>query len=78
MIVVVEMLWYSVIVACLIGAFLLFQLSSDTPRCPSCQVATMVLAREIPETFPPVFELLYRCPTCDAIIGRHFVNAPSD
>jgi uncharacterized protein with PIN domain len=73
---VVEMLCYSVIVACLIGAFLLFQLSSDIPRCPSCQVATMVLAREIPETFPPVFELLYRCPTCEVSIWRRLVDAP--
>ena len=78
MIVVVEMLCYIVIVGCLIGAFLLFQLSRGAPSCPSCQVETMVLAREIPETFPPVFELLYRCPTCDVTIWRRLVNAPPD
>ena len=55
-----------------------FALSLRTPRCRWCQIPATVLAYEIPETFPPVFQFVYVCPACEEVIWKRLVNAGYD
>lgn len=68
-----------ILLASSIGA-LIFScaLSLRTPRCRWCQIPATVLADEIPETFPPVFQFVYVCPACEEVICKRLVNAAWD
>ncbi len=62
----------------LLVALFFFRLSVCAPRCDECGIVTHVSAHEIPETSPPVFELVYSCPRCRKTMGRRYVNPLAD
>jgi hypothetical protein len=74
----VELLWYGVVVAYILGSALYFGLGKHTPRCRDCRTSTLMLSRQIAGTSPPVFEVVYRCPICHEILWRRFVSTSSD
>jgi uncharacterized protein with PIN domain len=73
-----EWLWYSVVLLYVLGMVMWFALSVRTPRCHDCRVPAVGLAHQIGETSPPIFQMVYRCPRCHAIIWKRFVNAVYD
>jgi hypothetical protein len=75
---IMELLWYSFVVVYVLGVLILFGWSARTPWCPYCRVQAIALAHQIGDTSPPIFEMIYRCPRCRAIIWKRFVNALSD
>jgi uncharacterized protein with PIN domain len=75
---VVELLWYSVVVIYVLGMLIFFGLSARTPWCPYCRVPTLALAHQIGDTSPPIFEVIYRCPRCRTIVWKRLINALSD
>jgi uncharacterized protein with PIN domain len=76
--VVVELLWYGFVAAYALGAALYFGLGFRTPRCRDCRTPALMLSRHVPGTFPPVFEVVYRCPTCGETLWKHFVSTVND
>jgi hypothetical protein len=75
---VVELLWYGFVVIYVLGMIIFVGLSMRTPWCPYCRVQALALARQIGDTSPPMFEVIYRCPRCRAIVWKRLVNALSD
>jgi uncharacterized protein with PIN domain len=73
-----EWLWYSVVLLYVLGMVMWFALSVRPPRCSSCRVPAIALAYQIDDISPPVFQVVYRCPRCRAIIWKRFVNAVSN
>jgi hypothetical protein len=41
------------------------------PRCPRCGARTALLSDEAVQTFPPLFELVFRCPACGVLTTRY-------
>jgi hypothetical protein len=74
----VELLWYGVVLAFILGSALYVGLGKQTPRCGDCRTSTLMLSRQIAGTSPPVFEVVYRCPICHEILWRRFVSTVSD
>jgi uncharacterized protein with PIN domain len=74
----VELLWYSFVVAYVLGAMLYFMLDHRTPRCSDCRMPAVILSRQIAGSSPPVFEVVYRCPGCREILWKRFVSTVSD
>jgi hypothetical protein len=74
----VEWLWYGVVVTFLLGSVLYFGLSSRKLQCPDCRTLGLMQWREIPESSPPVFEVVYYCPSCREVLWKHFVSVHSD
>jgi hypothetical protein len=74
----VELLWYGVVVAFILGSAAYVGLRFRTPRCHDCQTFALMLSRQLPDSSPPVFEVVYRCPTCREILLKHFVSTRSD
>jgi hypothetical protein len=75
---IVELLWYGVVLAYILGAAIYFGLDDLTPRCRSCGVPALTLSRQITGSSPPVFEIVYRCPRCRDILWRRFVSTVSE
>jgi hypothetical protein len=73
-----ELLWYGVVVAFILGSAAYVCLNDRPPYCHDCRTLTLRLSRQIPESAPPVFEVIYRCPTCQEILGKHFVSTSGD
>lgn len=73
-----ELLWYGVVVAFILGSAVYVGLDYRTPRCHDCRTFALMLSRQIPDSSPPVFEVVYRCPTCREILLKHFVSTMSD
>lgn len=73
-----ELLWYGFVSGCVLGAVIYFGLVYRTPRCSECRVSTVILARQIAGSSPPIFELVYRCPGCGEFLGKRFVSTVSD
>ena len=73
-----ELLWYGVVVAYILGSALYVALGKHTPLCRDCRTSTLMLSRQIAGTSPPVFEVVYRCPSCHEILWRRFVSTLSD
>jgi hypothetical protein len=74
----VELLWYGVVVAFILGSAVYVELGYRMPRCYDCRTVALMLSRQIPDSSPPVFEVVYRCPTCREILLKHFVSTMSD
>jgi uncharacterized protein with PIN domain len=74
----VELLWSSVVLASILGAAIYFVLGDRTPRCRDCQTSALMISRQIADSSPPVFEIVYRCPRCREILWKHFVNTVSE
>ena len=73
-----ELLWYSMIAAYILGAVLYFTLGYRTLQCPECHVSAQELSRQLRGSSPPVLEVVYRCPHCYEILWRRFVSTVSD
>jgi hypothetical protein len=73
-----ELLWYGVIAAYILGVVIYCGLGHRAPRCRRCRMAAMILSRHIVGSSPPVFELVYRCPRCREVLWKHFVSTLSD
>jgi hypothetical protein len=74
----VELLWYGFVMAYVLGAVIYLGLGYRTPRCRDCRTSTMILSRQITDSSPPVFEIIYRCPRCREILWKRFVSTVSD
>jgi hypothetical protein len=74
----VELLWYGFVVAYILGSVIYLGLGNRTPRCRDCRTSALMLSRQIAGTSPPVFEIVYRCPRCRAILWRRFVSTVSE
>jgi hypothetical protein len=74
----VALLWYILVVVYGVGIPIFFGLSTRTPWCPYCRVQATALAYQIGDISAPIFEVIYRCPRCRAIVWKRFVNALSD
>jgi uncharacterized protein with PIN domain len=74
----VELLWYGIVVVFILGSVIYCGLSDRTPRCHDCRKLALMQSRQIPESLPPVFEVVYRCPTCREILWKRFVSTISD
>jgi uncharacterized protein with PIN domain len=74
----VELLWYGLVVAFCLAAAIYVGLGSRTPRCRDCQTSAIILSRQIAGSSPPIFEIVYRCPTCREILWQRFVSTVSD
>jgi uncharacterized protein with PIN domain len=74
----VELLWYGVVVAYILGSAMYFGLDYRAPRCRDCRTSALMLSRQIAGSAPPVFEVVYRCPTCHEILRKWFVSTISD
>ena len=73
-----ELLWYGVVVAFILGSAVYVGLNCRTPRCHDCRTFALMLSRQVPESSPPVFEVVYRCPTCREVLQKRFVSTISD
>jgi hypothetical protein len=69
-----ELLWYGFVVVYVLGMLIFFGLSVRIPWCQYCQVQAIAWARQIGDTSPPIFAMIYRCPRCRAIVRKRFVN----
>jgi uncharacterized protein with PIN domain len=74
----VELLWYGVVAAYVLGSALYFGLGHRAPRCRDCRTPALMLSRQIAGSTPPVFEVAYRCPNCHEVLWKHFVSVVSD
>jgi hypothetical protein len=74
----VELLWYGFVAAYVLGILMVFGWVARTPWCPHCRLQAITLAHQIGDTFPPVFEVIYRYPRCRTIVWRRFVNTSSE
>jgi hypothetical protein len=74
----VELLWYGFMLVYVLGAAIYLGLCYRAPCCRDCRTSALMLSRQLPGTFPPVFEVVYRCPTCDEILLKHFVSTVND
>jgi uncharacterized protein with PIN domain len=74
----VELLWYGVVAAYVLGAALYLAMGYRAPRCRDCRTSALMLSRQIVGSSPPVFEVVYRCPTCREILWKRFVSIVSD
>lgn len=73
-----ELLWYSFVVAYLLGSAIYFGLSDRLPRCHHCRTSALMLSRQIADSSLPVFEIVYRCPRCREILWKRFVSTVSE
>jgi uncharacterized protein with PIN domain len=71
----VEWICYGLVVTLMLGPVLYFGLSDRTPQCRDCRQLALRQSRQIPESSPPVFEIVYRCPSCREIVWKRFVSA---
>jgi hypothetical protein len=74
----VELLWYGLVVACLLGWAIYGGLADHTPRCRDCRTSALVLSRQIAGSSPPVFEIVYHCPRCREMLWKRFVSTVSE
>ena len=73
-----ELLWYGVVVAFILGSVIYFGLGYYVPRCHNCRTFALMLSRQIPDSSPPVFEVVYRCPSCCEVLWKRFVSTISN
>lgn len=73
-----ELLWYGVVLAFILASVVDVGIGYRMPRCYDCRTLALMLSRQIPESSPPVFEVVYRCPTCHEILWKRFVSRISD
>jgi uncharacterized protein with PIN domain len=74
----VELLWYGVVLAFILASVVYVGLGYRIPRCYDCRTFALMLSRQIPESSPPIFEVVYRCPTCHEILWKRFVSTIRD
>jgi hypothetical protein len=74
----VELLWYGFVAVYVLGVAICYGLSYRAPYCRDCRTPSLMLSRQLPRSSPPVFEIVYRCPTCDEILWKRFVSTVSD
>ena len=73
-----ELLWVCVMIAYILGSSVYFGLDYRPPRCRDCRRSALMLSRQIAGSSPPIFEVEYRCPSCDEILWKRFVSMISD
>ena len=73
-----ELLWYGCVVAYILGSAIYLGLGGRALRCRDCRTSALVLSRQVAGTSPPVFEIVYRCPRCRAILWKRFVSTVSE
>jgi hypothetical protein len=71
---VAELLWYSVVLAYILVAAIYYGLGDLTPRCRGCGVSALTLSRQLTDSSPPAFEIVYRCARYHDILWRCFVS----
>jgi uncharacterized protein with PIN domain len=74
----VELLGYGFGAVYALEAALDFGLGYRAPRCRDCQTSVLMLSRQVADNFPPVFEVVYRCPTCGETLWKRFVSTVND
>jgi hypothetical protein len=62
-----ELLWYSFVLASVLGAAVYFRHGDRPPRCRDCRTSTVVLWRQLAGSSTSAFEVLYLCPRCRKI-----------
>ena len=72
-----ELFWGGVVVAYILGSAIYFGLGNRTLRCHDCRTFSLMLSRQIPDSSPPVFEVVYLCPSCRDILWKRFVSTIS-
>jgi uncharacterized protein with PIN domain len=73
-----ELLWCSVVLAYVLGSTIYFGLDFRPPRCRDCHTSALMLSQQIAGSSPPIFEVVYRCPSCHAILWKRFVSTIAD
>ena len=73
-----ELLWYGFVVAYVLGSAFYLALGYRTPRCRECRTSALMLWRQLAGGSPLVFEIVYRCPRCRAILWKRFVSTVMD
>jgi uncharacterized protein with PIN domain len=73
-----ELLWSGVVLAYFLGAAIYFVLGDRTPRCRDCQTSALMMSRQIADSSPPVFEVVYSCPRCRDILWKRFVHTVNE
>jgi hypothetical protein len=74
----VELLWYGFVVAYILGSVIYLGLGDRPLRCHDCRTSALMLSRQIADTSPPVFEIVYRCPRCREILWKRFVSTVNE
>jgi hypothetical protein len=74
----VELLWAGLIILFCLGSAMYFGCSARPPRCQACRQLALMQSWQIPESSPPVFEIVYHCPHCREVLYRRFVSIMSD
>jgi hypothetical protein len=74
----VELLWYGFVAVYVLGVAIYFGLGYRAPCCRDCRTSALMLSRQLPGSSPPVFEVVYRCPTCGELLWKRFVSTVSD
>jgi hypothetical protein len=74
----VELLWYGMVVGFILGSAIYFGIGNRTPRCHDCRTFALMRSRQIPDSSPPVFEVVYCCPSCREILWKRFVSTIGD
>jgi hypothetical protein len=73
-----ELLWYGIVVGYVLGSAMYLGFGYRMARRHDCRTLALMLSRQIAGTSPPVFEVVYRCPTCREILSKRFVSVISD
>jgi uncharacterized protein with PIN domain len=73
-----ELLWFSVVLMYILGSTIYFGLDYRAPRCRDCQTSALMLSQQIAGSSPPIFEVVYRCPSCHEILWKRFVSTIAD
>jgi hypothetical protein len=73
-----ELIWYGVVLASVLGVTVYFRCGDRPPRCSDCRTSTMVLWRQLAGSSTAVFEVVYCCPRCRKILRKHFVRTVID
>jgi hypothetical protein len=73
----VELLWHGVVVAFILGSVAYVGLGNRTPHCHDCRMFALIQSRQIADSSPPIFEVIYCCPSCREILWKRFVSTIS-
>ena len=73
-----EWLWLGFVLAYVLVMVVWFAFAVRTLQCYNCGTKATALAYQIGDTSPPIFQLVYRCPRCRAIVWKRYVNTISD
>jgi uncharacterized C2H2 Zn-finger protein len=70
----VSLWWGGLLGAGMVAALIVFARVGRAPRCPCCRMVTTVVADEVVNAFPPVFEITYQCQRCGEVFRSRSAN----